>query len=191
MSLILATANPRKILEATAIFNDFGIDFETEDPDIDEIQHLNPTEITTAKARAAWQKLQKPLVVHDSSWEIPTLNGFPGGYMKYMQRWFSTDDWLNLMKDKEDRQIILHERVGFYDGKTLKIFSYKFRGEFLHTPSDAGERSMEKLVRINGDRGTLAENFAKMERDNSRPKHCDQWCEFAGWYTKEYLKEAK
>jgi XTP/dITP diphosphohydrolase len=187
MTLILATTNPRKVREAKTIFDEFSIKFEQKKLDIEEIQHHDPTKITEAKVRAAFTEVKKPVVVNDSSWEIPALNGFPSGYMKDVQQWFTAGDWLNLMRDKENREIILHERVGFFDGEILRIFSYELRGKFLEKPSEADGGSMEKLVQLDGDSGALAEHLEKMwQEEDSRPKHCDQWCEFAEWYVKEY-----
>ena len=49
---------------------------------MDEIQHHDPLKITEAKVKSAYEKAGQPVVVNDSSWEIPVLGGFPGGYMK-------------------------------------------------------------------------------------------------------------
>ncbi|MDO4712451.1 MAG: non-canonical purine NTP pyrophosphatase [Candidatus Saccharibacteria bacterium] len=76
------TGNPRKAEEATAVLATYDVAVEIMALDIDEIQHHDPLEITKAKARAAYQKAKRPIVVNDVSWEIPALNGFPGGYMK-------------------------------------------------------------------------------------------------------------
>ena len=34
------------------------------------------------------------IVVADTSWSIPSLNGFPGGYMKDVAEWFTPEDFI-------------------------------------------------------------------------------------------------
>lgn len=55
--------------------------------------------------------LNSPLFVNDLYWEIPSLNGFPGGYMKDIVEWFSARDFINLLSSKNDRRILCHECV--------------------------------------------------------------------------------
>ena len=75
--------------------------------------------ITEAKVKLAYEKVDLPVVVNDSSWEIPALGGFPGCYMKDVANWFTAEDFLALMKDKNDRRIILHDVVAYFDGEPL------------------------------------------------------------------------
>src|SRR5690554_1123905 len=111
MELLFATGNERKIKEAQSVFERYGIHLTAVKPDIHEIQHLDGREVTKAKAIAAFEKLQKPLFVQDTNWEIPALGGFPGAYMKDVTTWFTDDDWLHLMHRHDDRRAIVHEYV--------------------------------------------------------------------------------
>jgi XTP/dITP diphosphohydrolase len=120
---VLFTGNQRKIAEAKVVFDEYGIVFEAFSADIDEIQHHDPTEIAKAKARAAYEEVHRPLVINDSSWSIPALNGFPGGYMKDINQWFTAEDWLSLLKDKEDKSVVLHERTIYYDGNKMSLLT--------------------------------------------------------------------
>ena len=80
--ITFVTGNSRKFEEASSVLQQYGVTVEQLQLDIDEIQHHDPLEITKAKACAAYQKAGRPVVVNDTSWKIPALNGFPGGYMK-------------------------------------------------------------------------------------------------------------
>ena len=75
-----ATGNQRKIAEANAACKDFDIIIEPIQVDIYEIQHHDPLEVAKHKAHAAYRAAGEPVVVTDTSWSIPALNGFPGGY---------------------------------------------------------------------------------------------------------------
>ena len=178
--LILFTTNQRKIAEARTIIDENGIEFEARSADIDEIQHHDPTEIAKAKAKAAYEIIKRPLVINDSSWSIPALNGFPGGYMKEVNKWFSAQDWLNLLRDKKDRSAILHERTIYYDGELMRVFEVSTNGIFVDSPRGEWPEDMEKLVSLYEGK-TLAENHED-EKAGDSMKHSEHWREFAEWY---------
>jgi XTP/dITP diphosphohydrolase len=178
--LILFTGNPRKIAEAREVFEEFGIEFNTMTAEIDEIQHHDPTEIGKAKARAAYEIVKKPLVVNDSSWSIPALKGFPGGYMHEVNQWFEADDWLNLMRDKADKSVVIHERTIYYDGEEMKIFEFSQSGVFVEAPRGHWHEAMETVVSLYEGK-TIAENH-DAEKAGEAMKHSGHWRDFAKWY---------
>ena len=178
------TGNPHKLEEAKSVLKDYDITIESLQFDIDEIQHYNPLEITKAKARAAYEKAGYPIVVNDSSWEIPALGGFPGGYMKDVANWFTAEDFLALMKDKNDRRIILHDVVAYFDGEQLKLFIYDQTGVFINQPRGEGT-SMNQVVSMEDSGGlTIAEEFA-LRHDSAEinPSHFQHWQKFGEWFT--------
>ena len=178
------TGNPHKLEEAKSVLKDYDITIESLQFDIDEIQHYNPLEITKAKARAAYEKAAYPIVVNDSSWEIPALGGFPGGYMKDVANWFTAEDFLALMKDKNDRRIILHDVVAYFDGEQLKLFIYDQTGVFINQPRGEGT-SMNQVVSMEDSGGlTIAEEFA-LRHDGAEinPSHFQHWQKFGEWFT--------
>lgn len=178
------TGNPHKLEEAKSVLKDYDITIESLQFDIDEIQHYNPLEITKAKARAAYEKAGYPIVVNDSSWEIPALGGFPGGYMKDVANWFTAEDFLALMKDKNDRRIILHDVVAYFDGEQLKLFISDQTGVFINEPRGEGT-SMNQVVSMEDSGGlTIAEEFA-LRRNGTEinPCHFQHWQKFGEWFT--------
>ena len=177
------TGNPHKLEEAKSVLKDYDITIESLQFDIDEIQHYNPLEITKAKARAAYEKAGYPIVVNDSSWEIPALGGFPGGYMKDVANWFTAEDFLALMKDKNDRRIILHDVVAYFDGEQLKRFISDQTGVFINEPRGEGT-SMNQVVSMEDSGGlTIAEEFAlRHDGADINPDHFRHWQKFGEWF---------
>lgn len=108
-TLYFATSNQEKMLIAQTVCSKFNINVERASIDIDEIQGEDPVIIIQDKVRRAYEGLTKPVVVSDDSWDIPALNGFPGPYMKSINKWFNFDDFLRLMEGISDRSIILHQ----------------------------------------------------------------------------------
>lgn len=179
--VLFATGNSRKITEAQATLQAYGIAVQPIKVEMDEIQHSDPAEITKAKARAAYEVVHEPVVVSDTSWEVPALGGFPGGYMKDVSAWLQAEDWLALMARHADKTIYCHEHVAYYDGEQLQHFVSTYTGKFV---SEARGRvdpyeSFERTVILYGDR-TMAEQLADGDLA-SAGESLDHWKQFGEW----------
>ena len=177
------TGNPHKLEEAKSVLKGYGIFVEPLQINIDGIQHHDPLKITEAKVKSAYEKAGQPVVVNDSSWEIPALGGFPGGYMKDVVGWFTAEDFLALMKDKNDRRIILHDVVAYFDGEQLKLFISDQTGVFINQSRGEGT-SMNQVVSMEDSGGlTIAEEFA-LRHDGAEinPAHFQHWQKFGEWF---------
>ena len=145
-----------------------------------------PSKITEAKAKAVYDKLQRPILVNDSHWSIPALGGFPGGYMKDVTQWFTAEDFIALMKDRADQTILLSDTAAFYDGVEYKTFTYHWHGIFVTTPSRQPGTSLDKVIHHIDSTMTLAEELEK--RDNGTAQEADKyygmWLECAQWLKK-------
>src|SRR5450830_475374 len=96
-TVYFATSNQEKMLIAQTVCESAGINVVQAPLDIHEIQGEDPKLIVKEKARSAFKQLGKPVIVSDDSWDIPALNGFPGPYMKSVNHWFESQDFLRLM----------------------------------------------------------------------------------------------
>ena len=178
-----ATGNDRKLGEARAACKDFGIEVTKVELDIDEIQSHDPIKISKRKAEDAYSQLQKPVVITDSSWSIPALNGFPGGYMKEVIGWFSPQDFINLLADKTDRAVSFTETIIYKDADVTKIFSKQYFGEMSMEPKGNGN-SIEQVAMFGGQ--TIAE-LHDVGLFTQHPKDY-VWYDFAKWYVNEFSK---
>lgn len=181
--ILFATGNSRKIEEANKTLSSYGIAVESIKIDVDEIQHFDPVEITKAKARAAYEVTHEPVVVSDTSWEIPALGGFPCGYMKDISSWLDADDWLALMARHEDKTIYCHEHVAYFDGEELQHFVSTYVGKFINEARgrvDKGE-SIERVVILYGNQ-TMAEQLARGVIA-SAGESLSHWKQFGEWFT--------
>lgn len=187
MMPVFVTSNKRKIEEAQAVFVQHGLKLKTKALDIHEIQHHNPAMIIEAKAKAAYELLKQPVIVNDSSWEIPALNGFPGGYMKDVIEWFSAEDFIALMRGKSDRRIILNDTAAYYDGTRYKSFTYTWEGVLVDKPSDILGASLDRVIRQKESHLTVAEGYALRDRNVPSPEETYQgmWPECVKWLIKE------
>lgn len=181
--ILFATGNSRKIAEANKTLAPYRVSVEPIKLSLDEIQHSDPSEITKAKARAAFAIIKKPVVVSDTSWDIPALDGFPGGYMKDIEAWFTADDWLALMNRHTDKTIYCLEHIAYFDGKMLKHFSYRYKGTFTSTPRGRiqADESFEQVVSLYGNK-TMAEQLANGDIA-SAGETLVHWEQFGEWYS--------
>ncbi|RYF29116.1 MAG: hypothetical protein EOO17_02490 [Chloroflexi bacterium] len=178
-TILFATGNSRKIAEARKSFLQYGIGVVTVEVNTDEIQHHDSREITKAKALAAFAVTGEPVVVQDTSWNIPALGGFPGGYMKDVANWWQAEDWLRIMAGA-DRRIICIEHVAYCDANGVQHFSAEFPGLFTDEPRGTNGNSIERTVILYNDK-----TLAQMHDDGdiaSASEGLEHWQKFATWY---------
>lgn len=97
-----------------------------------EIQSESVEEIAAFSARWAADILKKPVVVSDGGCYIKALNGFPGPFIKYINKWLSANDLLNLMKDKKNRIVFWRDCLAYCEpGKKPKTFVYDFESGMI------------------------------------------------------------
>ena len=179
-TIAFATSNSRKIAESRKCLGQFGIGVVAVKVEVDEIQHHDPAEIAKAKARAAYEVTHEPVVVQDTSWKIPALGGFPGGYMKDVANWWKPEDWMRIMNGL-DRQIICLEHIAYCDGNQVKHFESQYEGSFVDLPRGEDGNSLDKVITLYANGKTLAE----MHDDGdiaSASDGLDHWQLFAEWY---------
>jgi len=178
MKINYVTGNKNKFAFAERMLEHAGIILEQKNLDIPEIQDSDYHKISIDKAKKAFEILQEPLFITDSSWEIPALNGFPGAFMKYVNNWFTALDWLNLMKDKTDRKILAIDNIVYIDKNGWKKFEWVLEGEIANETYHIGSNELHKIVKFDGK--YIEENNISGEKIQGEGK---VWGEFA-----EFLK---
>ncbi len=174
------TSNDEKIKVAKERLTPYGITFEPFTMDLIEPQLDNVMDIALAKAEQAFQALREPVVVSDHGWSISALNGFPGPYMKHINEWFTSDDFLNLMRDKQDKRIVKIEALVYKDQEEIKEFISETNGRILLEARGKGSPIMTVVTFSKSDK-SVAEMWD--EGRDPYPKN-KIWDTFAEWYGK-------
>lgn len=157
MTLYYITGNISKFETARGFFGPLGVEIVQKKLDIIEIQSDSTEEIAVDKANKAFSKLKHALIINDSGWYISALNGFPGSYMKHVNHCFEAQDFLNLMQDKDNREVILKQVViAVDDSGQKKIFSHETRGEILREARGGGTNGFDQVSSLTAGL-TLAE----------------------------------
>jgi len=79
--LVFVTSNLGKLREAERVL---GATLDHQALDLVEIQSLDLEEIVRAKARAAYQRIRRPVLVEDTSLALAGLAGFPGPLVRWL-----------------------------------------------------------------------------------------------------------
>lgn len=181
-TLLFVTGNPKKFEDANYLMKSFEIHLEQVALDISEIQSDSAEEITHDKAKKAFEILKKPLFVNDSSWLIPALNGFPGPYMKYINQWFTSQDFINLMAGHDNREIILRDLIVYIDDATTKVFNNDAHGKILKEIRGSYGRPSDSVISLSTSGLSLVEEAEKGSFLLEPEKKL--WEEFASWLRK-------
>jgi non-canonical purine NTP pyrophosphatase (RdgB/HAM1 family) len=80
---VFVTSNPNKVREAERIL---GLALQHAAVELDELQAETVAAVALAKARVAFQKLGRPVIVEDAGLELVALGGFPGPFIKYWEK---------------------------------------------------------------------------------------------------------
>ncbi len=179
-TITFVTGNQRKLRHMRKACLLAGIRFQHMAADIDEIQAHDPMRIALHKADEAFKLCGGvPVAVNDAFWSIPALNGFPGGYMKDVIQWLTAEDFLNLMRDKPDRSVVVTETLIYKDKDQIKTFTCEVQGTFTDAPRGPGN-SMEQVIELADSGKTLAELHEAGEYEWSSGNTI--WTDFATWY---------
>jgi non-canonical purine NTP pyrophosphatase (RdgB/HAM1 family) len=128
----IVTGNAKKFAEMQAALTPFNIETEQVDIDIPEWQTMDHIRVVTEKARAAFERHQKPILVDDSGFYIEKYQQFPGVYSKDIYKMIGYDGLFALTKEGD--RAAFHCYVGYMDA-TLKepfIFHETNKGAITH-----------------------------------------------------------
>src|SRR5690242_6809450 len=82
-SWVFVTSNTNKWQEAQRIL---GFALERAELELDELQAETVAAVALAKARSAYARLHRPVIVEDAGVELLGLGGFPGPFIKYWEQ---------------------------------------------------------------------------------------------------------
>lgn len=128
-SLIFVTSNPHKFEVAKNSLRSIGYEAIQVKLDTPEIQSVDVVEVALYSAKWAADKLGKPVTLMDAGYYIEALNGFPGPFIKFINKWLSSEDILRLMNGKTNRNISMKFCLAYCEPtKTAVTFLSEVRG---------------------------------------------------------------
>ncbi len=145
-SLAYVTGNELKFKVALRSLQGSGILLERKSLDVPEIQSSRVEEIAEWSAVWASQQLDQPVVVMDAGYYIEALNGFPGPFVKFVNEWFSDEDYLNLLHGKSNRRIAIRDCLAYCrPGEKPVRFCQLHRGDAATKPGRRNGTSIDQI----------------------------------------------
>lgn len=144
-------------MTARAVCAEFGLKFDHKKLDLLEIQSDDTDAIARHKAAQAFEACNSAVVVTDDSWAIPGLRGFPGPYMRYINKWFRPRDFLNLTASLQDRRIIMKHVIAYKSARTERIFTAEIEGVLLREAAGSSIIPHFAVISFDGGQHSVAE----------------------------------
>ena len=153
-TLTMVTSNANKAREVAAFFGG-AIEVSHVALDIPELRSDDVQTISREKARYAYVRIHRPLIVDDTAFFINALNGFPGPYAAYVLSTIGNTGILRLMEGVQDRTARFTTAIAFADESGIKVFSGTIEGRIIHGTRGTGGFGYDPIFEV-GDK-TLAE----------------------------------
>jgi XTP/dITP diphosphohydrolase len=158
MKLYLVTGNPKKIEVAKFALANHGIDVEQLEMDTPEIQSSETEEVAKYSVKFAADKTGKIVIKGDFGMGIEMLNGFPGPFVKFINKWFSVEQFSSLYKDVPNPKAYFIDSLGYCEpGKEPVCFSTKTFGNLIDKPRGDNGNMVDSLFVPQGYKKTIAE----------------------------------
>lgn len=154
MKLHFVTSNENKIKEAKKIL---GIPIHVARLDLTEIQSLDPEEVVRFKVEAAYQQLKKPLIVEDVSFLVDAWSGFPGPFIKYLEKAGGNELFLRMMNGEKNREASAIATIGLHTGDRILIFSGRVNGKIVESIRGVNGWGFDFIFQPEGEQRTFAE----------------------------------
>ncbi|MCX8158105.1 MAG: hypothetical protein N3D73_00360 [Candidatus Diapherotrites archaeon] len=126
--LFFVTGNKHKFQEIKSILKNINlkqIDIKISEPDLKE------EEVALHKAREAFKKIKKPLIVEDTGVYFSAYRNFPGNLAKRVYESIGFKGLIALLKSTKNKKGYFKTVICYKDAKREKIFLGKMRVKFL------------------------------------------------------------
>ncbi len=153
--IVFVTQNKNKVIDLQKILPNFQV--ENIDFEIDEIQSMSPEKVIEHKLKQAYEKMQIPCFVQDTSLFIESLNGFPGPFIKFFYETIGAETICKILENQENRKAIWKSIIGIYDGENITYLEEKVEGEIAKKPKGENGYSWDSIFIPTGEGKTLAE----------------------------------
>ncbi len=155
MKIYFVTSNKSKFREARSLLA--GIELFRADFDVPEIQSVSLEEVSMDKAKKAYAKLRKPVVVEDTGLFIKELGGFPGALWKWMFVCMGREGTVRMASRFKDRSAYSQTVVCICNGKRIKMFEGKCLGSIAEKARGESEFGFDPIFIPKGYNRTFAE----------------------------------
>lgn len=158
---MFVTSRAEKAQEAVRL----GFHIERLDLDLPEPQALDPSEIVEAKAREAYRRLSRPVLVEDSGLSIRAWGGFPGALVKWLEQSAGVGALARMLDGFPDRGATAVCAIAYCDGAEVMSARGESHGSIAPSPRGGEGFGWDTIFVPQGSDRTFAE-MARAEKDS-------------------------
>ena len=173
--LFLVSSNRHKYQEAKQILAQFGIQLGFVKSSLEEVQSDSLKEIALKKAKDAFSKCKKPVIIEDDGLFIESLGGFPGPYSSYVFKTIGNHGILDLLE--KNRKAHFVSMITYCDKKTVQSFEAKLEGTISTSQKGKGWGYDPIFIPKN-----VYKTFAELESKNELSHRYKALKKFSNWY---------
>lgn len=179
-NITFASTNQNKFLEVQSILSTRNISVDFSQIHLVEIQSDSIEEIAREKAKTAFAKVGRQVIVEDDGLFIDSLGGFPGQCSSFVFRTIGNDGILKLLAGSAKRSAYFRSLIAFYNGITLSISDGRVDGRISDRITEGGWGYDPIFVPDGTDL-----TFAELKKNKNEYSHRKRALEkFAQWYLK-------
>lgn len=149
-----ATTNLNKLREVNEIL---GYKLEQIAVELYEPQRVDVAEVILEKAKDAFHKTGRVVLVEDTALEFSAWNGLPGALAKSFLETVGNEGLLKMFSYVRDRSAVAKTAVGFFDGKKIHVFIGEMRGTIPEIIRGSGGFGWDPIFIPDGFNKSLAE----------------------------------
>lgn len=109
------------------------------DLDLTEIQSLDVKKIVEHKAKEAFKKVQKSVVVEDVSLTFHAMGKLPGPLIKWFLEELGNEGLCRVLDIYKDRSATAAVTFALYDGRNMKLFTAETKGTIADHPRGSND----------------------------------------------------
>lgn len=173
--LFFVSSNKHKYQEAKQILDSFGIRLGFFKSELEEIQSSSLKEIALNKAKDAFSKCKKPVIIEDDGLFVESLEGFPGPYSSYAFKTIGNNGILKLVSKNRKAKFV--SIITYCDKKILESFEAKLDGTISKTQKGKGWGYDPIFIPKNSKK-----TFAQMIDKNKNSHRYKALKKFSSWY---------
>lgn len=140
-----------------------GITLEHQKIDLDEIQSADPKVVIAHKVKQAYDIIQKPVLVEDTSLSFNALSSLPGPFVKFfVDAEDGLENMCRMLDGFTDRTAYGSVIYGYFDGTQVRYFEGRLNGTIATHPRGNGGYGWDQIFEPEGYGGrTRAELTAE------------------------------
>jgi non-canonical purine NTP pyrophosphatase (RdgB/HAM1 family) len=166
--LVFVTSNLGKIREAEAVL---GRSLNHGELDLPELQTLDLMEVVRGKAKTAWERLERPVLVEDTGLELAGLGGFPGPLVRWLLASVGPEGICRVAHCFDDRRATARCLVCATDGSVEAFGEGVVEGTIAETPRGAGGFGWDSVFVPSAGNGRSYGEMSEEEKNSISHRH--------------------